>query len=62
MFAHDRIKENLIQPEKIWAIQEAICGFLPDEILNPNVEFYADHRISWVDLSKTRTTTMTSIM
>jgi len=27
-------------------IQESICGFLLDEVINPNWEFYADSRIS----------------
>ena len=36
----------LIELERIKAIQESICGFLVDEDLNPNGEFYADPRIS----------------
>ena len=38
--------EALIEPERIKAIQESICGFLLDEVINPNGEFYADSRIS----------------
>ena len=38
--------EALIQPERIKTIQESICGFLLDEIINPNGEFYADPKIS----------------
>ena len=38
--------EDLIQPERIKAIQESICGFLLDEVINPNGEFYADTKIS----------------
>ena len=38
--------EALIQPERIKTIQESICGFLLDEVINPNGEFYADPRIS----------------
>ena len=38
--------EDLIQPERIKAIQESICGFLLDEVINPNGEFYADPKIS----------------
>ena len=38
--------EDLIQPERIKAIQESICGFLLDEVINPNGEFYADSKIS----------------
>jgi hypothetical protein len=40
------MKEELIEPERIKAIQEEICGFLLDEVINPKGEFYADHRIS----------------
>ena len=38
--------EDLIQPERIKAIQESICGFLLDEVINPTGEFYANPRIS----------------
>jgi len=38
--------EQLIQLERIKAIQESICGFLLDEAINPNGEFYADHKVS----------------
>ena len=38
--------DDLIQPERIKAIQELICGFLLDEVINPNGEFYADLKIS----------------
>ena len=38
--------EGLIELERLKAIQESICGFLLDEIINPNGEFYADPRIS----------------
>ena len=40
------MKENLIEPERIRAIQEALCGFLLDEVINPNGEFYSDPMIS----------------
>ena len=40
------MENDLIQPERIKAIQESICGFLLDEVINPNGEFYADPRIS----------------
>ena len=40
------MKENLIEPERIRAIQEALCGFLLDEVINPKGEFYSDPRIS----------------
>ena len=38
--------EDLIQPERIKAIQESICGFILDEIINPTGEFYTNPRIS----------------
>jgi hypothetical protein len=38
--------EDLIQLQRIKAIQESICGFLLDEVINPNGEFYADPKIS----------------
>ena len=38
--------EALIQPERIKTIQESICGFLLDEVINPNGEFYVDPKIS----------------
>ena len=38
--------EKLIEPERIKAIQESICGFLLDEVINPTGEFYANTRIS----------------
>ena len=40
------MKENLIEPEKIRAIQEALCGFLLDEVINPKGEFHSDPMIS----------------
>ena len=39
------MKENLIEPERIRAIQ-GLCGFLLDEVINPKGEFYSDQRIS----------------
>ena len=38
--------EALIEPERIKAIQESICGFLLDEVTNLTVEFYANTKIS----------------
>jgi len=38
--------EALIQLERIKTIQESICGFLLDEIINPTGEFYANPKIS----------------
>ena len=40
------MKENLVEPERIRAIQEGLCGFLLDEVINPNGEFHSDPRIS----------------
>ena len=40
------MKENLIEPERIRAIQEALCGFLSDEVINLKGEFHFDPRIS----------------
>ena len=39
-------EEELIEIARIRAIQEAICGFLLDEVINPNGEFHGDLRIS----------------
>ena len=52
-----RLKKNLIEPERIRAIQEALCGFLLDEVINPKGEFHSDPMISvaWADkLNKRR--------
>ena len=40
------MENALIQRERIKAIQESICGFLLDEVINPNGEFYANPRIN----------------
>ena len=40
------MKENLIEPERIRAIQEGLCGFLLDEVINPKGEFHSDPKIS----------------
>jgi hypothetical protein len=40
------MKEDLIELERIRAIQEEIHGFLLDEVIIPNGKFYVDHRIS----------------
>ena len=48
------MENDLIQPERIKAIQEEIYGFILDEVINPNGEFYANPRISvgWADPNK----------
>ena len=38
--------DALIHPKRIKAIQESICGFILDEVINPTGEFYANPRIS----------------
>jgi len=38
--------EALIHPERIKTIQESICGFILDEVINPTGEFYANPRIN----------------
>ena len=40
------MENALILPERIKAIQESICGFLLDEVINPIREFYTSPRIS----------------
>jgi hypothetical protein len=48
------MKEDLIEPGKVRTIQEALGGFLLDEFINRNGEFYADHRISVGQLDENR--------
>ena len=40
------MKEDLIEPARIRTIQESLCGFLLDEVINPKGEFYSNQRIS----------------
>ena len=40
------MKEDLIEPARIRAIQESLYVFLLDEVVNPKGEFYSDQRIS----------------
>jgi hypothetical protein len=35
------MKEKFLETEQIRLIQEQLCGFLLDEIINPHGEFYA---------------------
>ena len=42
MWQRWRMKEELIEIARIRAIQEAICGFLLDEVINPKCEFHGD--------------------
>ena len=57
------MKEDLIEPERIRAIQESLCGFLLDEVINRKGEFYSDQRISVGRLDRNnRGATTTSII
>jgi len=59
------MKEDLIEPERIRAIQGSLCGFLLDEVINRKGEFYSDQRISVGRLDRNNwgaTTTTTSII
>ena len=40
------MKDELIEMARVRAIQEAICGFLLDEVINPEGEFHGDLRTS----------------
>ena len=40
------MKEGLIESERNRTIQESLCGFLLDEIINRKGEFYSDQKIS----------------
>ena len=40
------MKENLIEPARVRAIQEALCGFLLDDVINLKGEFHSDPRKS----------------
>jgi hypothetical protein len=48
------MKEDLIEPERVKAIQESLCGFLMDDVINPAGEFYANHRISVAQLDENK--------
>jgi hypothetical protein len=49
-----KIKEDLIETERVRAIQESLYEFLMDDVINPAGEFYADHRISMGQLDEKR--------
>ena len=40
------MKEDLVKPARIRTIQESLCGFLLDEVINSKGEFHSDPRIS----------------
>ena len=48
------MKEDLLLPQRVRAIKEALCGFLLGEVINLNGEFYVDHRISVGQLDTNR--------
>ena len=48
------MKEDLIKLERIRAIQESLCGFLLDEVINRKREFYWDQRISVAQLDRNK--------
>ena len=48
------MKEDLIEPERIRAIQESLRGFLLDEVINRKGEFYLDQRISVAQLDRNK--------
>ena len=48
------MKEDLIEPERIRAIEESLCGFLVEEVINRKGEFYSDQRISVAQLDRNK--------
>ena len=46
MSQHWRMKEELIEMARVRAIQDAMCGFLLNEVINPKGEFHGDLRTS----------------
>ena len=48
------MSEDLIEQERIRAIQEQLMGFLMDEVVNKKGEFWADHRVSIGQLDPNR--------
>ena len=46
MSQHWRMKEDLIEMAWVRAIQEAMCGFLLDEVINPKGGFHGNLRTS----------------
>ena len=46
------MRDTLIPEERILAIQEAICGFIVQEVLDPAGEFYYDGRSNIDNRSK----------
>ena len=46
--------ESLIEPARIRAIQESLCGFLVDEVINQKGEFHSDQKISVAQLDRNK--------
>ena len=46
------MRDTLIPEERILAIQEAMCGFIVHEVLDPVGEFYYDGRSNIDNMSK----------
>ena len=53
------MQNQLIEEESILAIQEAMCGFIVEQVLDEKGEFYydgmsnLDHRVNMITLGKT---------
>lgn len=43
----DYLKRKTMQSDHLKAIQEAIAGFLLDEVIDPKGEFYYDPKETW---------------
>jgi hypothetical protein len=41
------LRERVIQLDQLKAIRETIAGFLNDQVINPNDEFYNDLNETW---------------
>lgn len=45
----NKIKEALIEKDRLLAVQEGLCGFLMDEVINPKGRHHYDgHRIDHI--------------
>ena len=45
----DKIRQSLIEKDHLLAVQEGLCGFLMDEVINPKGRHYYDrHRVDYV--------------
>ena len=48
------MKQDLIELARIRAIQESLCGFLVDEVINRKGEFHSDQKISVAQLDRNK--------